>query len=223
MSHARRDPLVKAGDPALVDVLFRRDFHRLDRLPGRLLDPPQHVSPAGVQEEDGVAVAARSARPPDPVDVAFGVERKVVVDDVADALHVQAARGHVRGDDHVELARAQVLDDALARALRNVTAQGRGPVPLARKIFGERLGRALGVHEDKNAIDRFGFENAGENLPLLMRTHNHESLPHRIGGGGSLLDRDLGGVPQVPLGDSPDRFGNGGREERDLPLGRAPG
>ena len=38
-----------------------------------------------------------------------------------------------------------------------------------------------------------------------------------------LLDRDLGGVPQVPLGDPADRIGHGGREERDLPLGRGLG
>lgn len=50
--------------------------------------------------EEGVsgsrlAVAARSA---DPVDVVLRVRRIIVVDDELDVVHIEATRGHVRGD-----------------------------------------------------------------------------------------------------------------------------
>ena len=101
--------------------------------------------------------------------------------------------------------------------------EGRGPVPLAGKIFGERLGRALGVDEDQHAFDRFGFQDPGQHLLFLVRADDHETLPNRIGRGGPLLDRDLGRVAQVALGDPADRIGHRGGEKRGLTLGRGLG
>ena len=183
----RGDPLVKAGHPAFVDDVVRGDLHRLDCLPGGLFDATQQVSPARMEEEDRVAAAAGPSRPADPVNVAFAVGGKVVVDNMADPLHVQAAGGDVGGDDHVDLARSQVVDDPLALVLRDVAAQGGGTVPMAGEVFGERLGRALGIDEDQDAVDRFGFQDPGEHRLFLVRIDDHEALPDRVRGGGRCL------------------------------------
>ncbi len=183
----------------------------------------QEVSPAGMEEEDRVAATTGPARPADPVDVALAVGREVVVDDMADPLHVQAAGGHVGGDDHVDLARSQVLDDPLALALRDIAAERGRAMPLAGEVFGERLGRALGIDEDQDALDRFGLQDPGEHVFLLMRIDDDEALTDGVGRRGLLLDGDLGRVLQVALGDPADRVGHGGREQRDLPLGRGLG
>ena len=49
--------------------------------------------------------------------------RHVVIDDVADVGDVQAARGDVRGDEHLEAAFAEALERLLALALGAVGVQ----------------------------------------------------------------------------------------------------
>ena len=173
-----------------------------------------------MQEQDRVAAAARPAGATDAMDVAFAVEWEVVVDDVADPLHVQAAGGHIGGDDHVELARAQFSTMRSRWFCGNVTAQGRGPVPLAGKIVGERLGRALGIDENQHAIDRFGLQDAGQHGLLLMRADDHETLPHRFGGGAFCWIVISAGFRRCRWAMRRIESGNGGREQRDLTLGR---
>ena len=72
-----------------------------------------------------------SARPgaADAVDVILRMLRHVVVDDVADVRDVQAARGDVRGDEHLVFAVAETFQRLLAFPLRAVGMQhGHGVV-----------------------------------------------------------------------------------------------
>ena len=109
--------LLELGDAHVVDRLDARQLHRLDRLARGALDRAQHAALARRDEQDRLAAAAGAAGAADAVHVAFGVVRHVVVDHVADALHVQAARGDVGGDQDVDLAVLELLDGALALGL----------------------------------------------------------------------------------------------------------
>src|SRR6185437_1505781 len=108
------DALLELADAHVVDHLDRRQLHLLDRLAGGALDRAQHAALARTDEQDRLAAAAGAAGAADAVHVAFGVVRDVVIEHVADPLHVEAARGNVGGDQDVELAVLQLLDDALA-------------------------------------------------------------------------------------------------------------
>ena len=79
--------------------------HRLDRLARARARCRAAVALARRDEQDRLAAAAGAAGAADAVDVALDVVGDVVVDDVADALDVEAARGDVGRDQHVELAR----------------------------------------------------------------------------------------------------------------------
>jgi len=68
----------------------------------------------------GPGIGARGAT--DAVHVALRDVRQVVVDDVRDVRHVDAARGDVGGDQHVRLAVAERIEGAFARVLRLVAA-----------------------------------------------------------------------------------------------------
>ena len=103
---------------------------------------------AGACKADGNPVAARAAGAADAVHVVFGLHRQVVVDDVRDALHVDAARGDVGGHEHFQPAAAQRLQRAVARALVHVAVHGRGRVTLAVQVLRELVGVALGRGED---------------------------------------------------------------------------
>ena len=103
---------------------------------------------AGACKADRDAVAARAAGAADAVHVVLGLHRQVVVDDVRDALHVDAARGDVGGHEHFQPAAAQRLQRAVARALVHVAVHGRGRVALAVQVLRELVGVALGRGED---------------------------------------------------------------------------
>src|SRR5690606_13321927 len=114
------DALEEPRHAAVVDRLHGRQAHLLDRLPGGALDRAQHALLARGDEQDRLAAASGAAGAADAVDVALGVVRDVVVEDVADPLHVQAARGHVGGHQHVQAAILELLDGALALLLLHV-------------------------------------------------------------------------------------------------------
>ena len=83
----------------------------------------------GDHEREGVAGGLRPAGAADAVDVVLRVLRHVVVDDVADVRDVEAARGDVRGHEHLEAAVAEAAQGLLAFALGAVGVQhGHGVV-----------------------------------------------------------------------------------------------
>ena len=101
--------------------------HRLDGLARGALDRAQHAALARRHEQDRLAGAAGAAGAADAVHVALGVVRDVVVQHVADAVHVEAARGDVGGDQHVDAAVLQLLHGLLALLLLDVAVErGRG-------------------------------------------------------------------------------------------------
>ena len=71
-------------------------------------------------EEDGVSRATCPTRAAGPVDVGLDVEGGVVVQHVADAVHVQSAGGHVGGHEYVELAFPQATDGFFTEKLGHV-------------------------------------------------------------------------------------------------------
>jgi len=77
-----------------------------------------HVAP--VHERHGDACAAGPAGAADPVQVGLLVVRALVVDHVRDVVHVDAAGGHVGGDENVDLAAAEGAERALALSLAQV-------------------------------------------------------------------------------------------------------
>jgi hypothetical protein len=85
------------------------------------------------------------------MDVVLGVVRQVVVDDVGDALDVQAAGGDIGRDEHRNLAAGESFEQAQTLFLRYVTRQDRGGVAVALEEAPDPVGLALGVDEHDHA------------------------------------------------------------------------
>lgn len=66
------------------------------------------------RQADGVAAGACAAGTADAVHVVFAVVRQIVVEDVRDGRDVQTARGDVGGDQNIEIAFGEVVEDAQA-------------------------------------------------------------------------------------------------------------
>ena len=91
-----------------------------NRHPDQLLDVAQERQLVVRAERDRDAVGAGARGAADAVHVAFRDVRQVEVDDVADAVDVDAAGGDVGRDQGLDAAVAEVVEHALALVLRLV-------------------------------------------------------------------------------------------------------
>ncbi len=98
----------------------------LDRSADQLFDGPQRGALAGIAERKRDAVGAGAAGAADAVHVGFWFQRQIVVDHVANAVDVDAARSEVGGHEHTERSLAESQQGALARRLRFVAVNGVG-------------------------------------------------------------------------------------------------
>ncbi len=78
-----------------------------------------------------------------------------------------------------DLARPQIVDDPLAQALRDIALSAAGAIAMTSEEICQERSHRLGLNKDDDAVDRFGFEHAGERGLLLMRCDDEESLPDR--------------------------------------------
>ena len=84
----------------------------------------------------------------DAVDVVLRLVGQVVVDDVGDAGHVDAARDDVGGDQHPDLAVAEGVERALAGVLRLVAVDRLGGDAVLGEVLRHPVGAVLGAGED---------------------------------------------------------------------------
>ena len=94
---------------------------------------------------------AGAAGAADAMNEIFGDFRKVVVDDVGDVLHVNSARGHVRGDEHAILPALKSGECRGSLRLRAVAVDHGRDDALAVQVFGDSLGAALGARENRGS------------------------------------------------------------------------
>src|SRR5690606_5079510 len=80
------------------------DDLRRNGLPGVLLDTTDLMALGMGSQGERQAGPAGTTGTTDAVDVILGLHGQVEVHDVTDALHIDAAGGHVRGNQHLNLA-----------------------------------------------------------------------------------------------------------------------
>ena len=202
----------------LVDRGVGGHLHQLDRLAAGPLQPAQEAAFPRGQEEDRVAAAAGPTGAADAVDIGLPIKGDVVVDHQADAFHIKAAGGHIGGHQHIHPAIAEALDRALPKVLGHVSVEHRHLVAVLFERFGHREGDRLGAGEDDRAFAALGLQHPLERFELLGRIDHQEPLTDAAPVGGLGADGDLGGIPQVLLGDAADLRRHRGREEHHLAL-----
>ncbi len=132
---------------------------RRDRDADQLLDVAQEGALLAVAERDRDAVGAGARGAADAVDVALRDVRQVEIDDVADAVDVDAARRDVGRHQHADLAGRGTRR---ARARAGSATCCRGSPRRAMLRLGERthdlVGAVLGAGEDQHAVDRLAAQ-----------------------------------------------------------------
>ena len=141
------------------------------------------VLAADVRDAD--AGAAGAARAADAVHVALAVLRRVEVDDVRDAVDVDAARGDVGGDERVDAAGLELRERLLALALALVAVHRERRVALVAQALDEPVGAALGADEDERQLVLGAAQLAQERVDAVAALDADEAVLD-VGG---LLDR----------------------------------
>src|SRR5882757_7632588 len=80
---------------------------------------------------------------------AFRLLWQIVIHDMTDVIHVNAAGGHVGGDEYSVDAVFETLQRFITLALRAVAVDARHFVFSALQIFGKPVGPFFGAHEDE--------------------------------------------------------------------------
>ena len=182
------------------------------------LDVAQQVAFVVGAEGDRRAFRPGPRGAADAVDIGLGHLRQLVLDDVADAVDVDAARGDVGGDHRPDLALLESGQGALALALALVAMDGRGGDTGLIEILRHTVGAALGAGEDDGAADVLLLHQLGQQGPLARRLDEQQALVDALHRRGDRRHRHLGGVDQHLAGQLADLGRHGGREEQVLPL-----
>src|SRR5215216_2496648 len=147
-------------------VLVGRRLDDGDALVGQPLDALELAALAAVAERQGDARGAGTRGAADAMDVALGVGRQLVVDDVRDARDVDAARGEIGGDQHAGAAAAEVVERLLAGVLRLVAVDRLGAHATILERLGDAIGAALGAGEDDDALERLVVQQVAQQRTL---------------------------------------------------------
>src|SRR5471030_2698108 len=189
-----------------------------DGLLDQLLDVGQQALVLVRINRDGIAGGAGAAGAADAVHIVLGVVRQVVVDDAGQVGDVEAARGDVGGDQHVDLALLERLQRGDAFLLRLVAVDGGGVHALLLQAARQARGADLGVGEDDHLLQIALAQDVRDQRMLLvfldLVDHLRDALGRRIAA--RHFDRQR--VVQEGVGQLFDFRREGGREHQVLAL-----
>mmetsp|Transcript_2604 Transcript_2604/g.7280 ORF Transcript_2604/g.7280 Transcript_2604/m.7280 type:complete len:214 (+) Transcript_2604:390-1031(+) len=120
-----------------------------------LVGPPHHLNDAAQRmcvtlsdQRHSVAFLASAARTANAVNVVLGLRRQIVVHNECDAPDVEAASGHIGGDEKLDLGSLQVVECLLPLALTLIAVDGGTWDPIASEVACNLVAHALGATED---------------------------------------------------------------------------
>ncbi len=149
--------------------------------------------------------------------VALHVGGQLVVDHRRQLFHVQPARGHVAGHQHVAAAVGQAEQHFLAVALLHVAMQGQRREAKLLQRVGDLVHVLAGVAEHHRRFGRVLQQQAGQRLLPVRRFHFAEQVADGRGLVGAFHGH-FQRIAQQVAGDLADAVREGGREQQALPV-----
>jgi len=178
---AGRRPAGRTGRTRARNRLGHQE-HLIGRLRARklhaeqLLDIGQEVCAVFAEEAHRLAGVSGAAGTADAVDVVLGPLRQVVIDHQRNIVHVDAAGGHVGGDDDLLGSGPEFLQHLDPLVLRDVAGEHRHVVAEPREIVLQSQVHVLAVAEDDDPLIRFVAEQIKQQCEFLVAQHREEGL-----------------------------------------------
>ncbi len=199
--------------PLVAATIERENAHAR-----QALDRAQGIALRGVAERDRLAALAGARGAADAVDIGLGDVGQLEIDDMADVVDVDAARGDVGRHHGAGLAGAERRQGALALALALVAVNGERVDPGGVEAARHAIGAALGAGENDRAGERRIGEQLHQHVAFSRGVDVDDGLLDPFDGGRRRRHRDLGRLVQQFAGELADVGRHGGGKEQVLPL-----
>ena len=208
--------LLHIGDRDLFFAALRNPNGGFRGHADQLLDRREVFAVDRRRQGEGVTFPAGATGAPDAVHVILGMHRHVEIENVAEALDVDAPRGNVAAHHQACFALLELVQRLGARRLGHVAMQ----TDSIEAVLGERLEQdldiALAVAEDQRVGDVLAAQQLAQCLALHLGLDDGEALDHGAGCGCRRCDADLLRVHQERVGQLADLRRHGGGEEQGL-------
>ncbi len=169
VSGRRRRPIVEVGEGAAFEFLAQHPLHIAHR--DGIFRRHQRVRLAGLLGAAGA---------PDAMRVRVGGVGHVIVDDVRNAQHVDAARRDVGGNHDAVFAGPEAVQRRLPLILREVALERRGVEAGLIQLLGQPLGAMLGAGEHEHRFGLGAAQQLGQQRRLEMLRHRIERVRDRL-------------------------------------------
>src|SRR5450830_157233 len=170
-------------------------------------------------QSERVSRMKSSAGTPDAMGVGVRCVRDVIVDDVRDLRHIDAASRNVGSDQYLVSTVAKATQCCLACALRQIALQRRRSVAFIGQLLAKLLGTVLGARKDEDRLRIRMLQQLDEQRRLEVLRYRVESMRNRFYRSG-VADLDCHGVMQDSIGQMTDVLRHGGAVQQVLALGR---
>jgi hypothetical protein len=213
--------LVLAGPRRTGGLLFiaaQIDLELGDLAAGQLLDIGDGLGVLIRPDREGAARCPATPGAPDAVDIIVGMPRRVEVEDVGHALHVDPARGHVTGHENVDDAVLEAVQLGNAARLIHVAMDFTRRETVTLQALGQFAHGGLAVGENDRGADIVGAQDVAQHFALLARSALHLVLGDVGVGRGGTGHLDVLGIAQELVGQLLDRRRHGRAEQQGLAL-----
>ncbi len=146
------------------------------------------------------------------MDITLRLNRQIDVEDMGDAVDIDAAGGDIGGDQQFDAAALQIAKGALTGILRFVAMDDGGLEAILLQVFGHTIGAMLGTGEEQRALHRLGAQDMRQQRTLVVLGDVIELLLDAFGGRGNRRHFDALGIGQQAIGQIADLARHGGRE-----------
>ncbi len=150
------------------------------------------------------------------MNIGFNVIGYVVVDDVADAIHIETAGGNVGRHQNVKLALLELVNRAFALGLGDIAIECRRCESPGRQFLGQLHCQQARTHKHDHAIEGFRLQDARQRVQLVHTTDRPDSLPDQVGGRLLYGNGHFRRVIQMTVRDATNFGWHGCREQSDL-------
>lgn len=141
----------------LFYLFEQRDFQRRDK-------------------HDCLSACSCPSCPSYPMDITFGIDRDIEIDDESDIFHIKASSSHVSGDQYPGFSRFEWLKSGLPFSLRHISVQDTGLKSISDQDLMDSLCISLGMSEDDHFIIRMRFDEFDDIIKLLFMIHRKKSM-----------------------------------------------
>src|SRR5690606_15736398 len=199
-------------------VVETLEFELGNLLPDEALDVAEVVEIFRRDKGEGVADGLCPAGAADAVHVVLGLLRHVVVDDVGDARHVDAAGGDVGGDHDFVFAGLEAGEGFDALVLRAVGVEHGDGVAAGLEAAGDLVGAVLGARKNEHAVEFGALKQGFQELEFLGKADLVNAVVDGLVDAAVDADLDAHGIAEGEGGHGGDFRRHGGGEEQGLAL-----